>query len=997
MKEVFDVEFSKYRLTEKYKEFMDEKAKLESRQQQKKLIRTKLSDAPKKPPSAFALYRSEVMPSITAETKGLSTGELAKKVSVMWAGVPEEKRQPYQKWADEAKAIYDKRMLEFRRNKMYATYLKERTKVKLRENKLLNLRDAPKKPKSVFALYAETHKSEVQPGKGAGRGSSALKDKFAQAAQEEKEALEARSKELKSKYYEEVKSFKESDRYKTYEKTEKAVKRELEAAAVKLMTIKFLNAAPTQPPKSPFAVFVHEKRKATGAPEGGKKSKVAKQEEVLGFTKEWERLDKPSKAAYESTYRDRLTEWEGKVKTFMAQDIWKEYLAEAKEFKVPVKNLLAQKAKALKQLSGGAGMPSRPEAMPTRPPDAYKVFCGERGGEVNGDSERLLKMWEDMSVEAKAKYFTEAGKLLDSYEKDMAEFKKTDDGRNYFKEVGRTLRLRKIKNAKKAYLKDMPKAPPSALKVFMSKAVAELRKARPDLKGFEAKKQAEERWKAMDADERQALEDDARARLLEYQEKLGEFKRTPEFTKFTRARLVSTPPPKPSGMPVKPLNAFRAYCKEMKGLGRSKEELLKDFNELPEEDLATRKRKAKELEDDYLREVADFRKTAEWKAYKKQQFLHQKRANITLAKSKYCTGAPKKPPPAYQLFSSEKRGEIMKSHPDLKGAPATKTAEIWKGMSPEEKGPWLEKEKLGREEYLKAKEAYESTDEYKSYMKVVSRYDRRPKAKAAPKGKGRGRGAKVKPALKPPPEPEGMPQPPPASPVALFMRENKGKGYNLKSGNEAWVQLGAEGQKQYVDQLRELQSEYQVKFKEFQKSPEGKKHLRLKSAFEKRSKEQRARDKFLGGESAPKEPKRPQGAYFLFVGDRRESVAKELGSSKMGDVAKKLTELWGGLTPEDKQVYEDRAASLKQQYDKEMEEFRSSDGYKQFSRAVQAIKKKPKAKAKAAPKPSGRGGGAGRGRGRGAGRGAPAAASDSDSDAMGSDSSSSSSGDEDSD
>lgn len=83
----------------------------------------------------------------------------------------------------------------------------------------------------------------------------------------------------------------ESERYKAYEKNDKAVKKELANAAMKVMTIKFLNAAPPQPPKSPFAVFVHEKRKASAPPEGERPAKASKREEVVGFTKERPRMD----------------------------------------------------------------------------------------------------------------------------------------------------------------------------------------------------------------------------------------------------------------------------------------------------------------------------------------------------------------------------------------------------------------------------------------------------------------------------------------------------------------------------------------------------------------------------------------------------------------------------------------------------------------------------------------------------------------------------------
>lgn len=43
-----------------------------------------------------------------------------------------------------------------------------------------------------------------------------------------------------------------------------------------------------------------------------------------------------------------------------------------------------------------------------------------------------------------------------------------EDGKNYYKDVNRVLRVRKIKTARK-HLKDMPKAPPSALAAFVNR------------------------------------------------------------------------------------------------------------------------------------------------------------------------------------------------------------------------------------------------------------------------------------------------------------------------------------------------------------------------------------------------------------------------------------------------------------------------------------------------------------------------------------------------
>merc|ERR1712039_317123 len=53
-KEVFDVEYAKYKKTDKFFKFCEDKARLEAKQGLKKIQRTKLDDKPTKAPSPFA-------------------------------------------------------------------------------------------------------------------------------------------------------------------------------------------------------------------------------------------------------------------------------------------------------------------------------------------------------------------------------------------------------------------------------------------------------------------------------------------------------------------------------------------------------------------------------------------------------------------------------------------------------------------------------------------------------------------------------------------------------------------------------------------------------------------------------------------------------------------------------------------------------------------------------------------------------------------------------
>jgi len=81
---------------------------------------------------------------------------------------------------------------------------------------------------------------------------------------------------------------------------------------------------------------------------------------------------------------------------------------------------------------------------------------------------------------------------------------------------------------------------------------------------------------------------------------------------------------------------------------------------------------------------------------------------------------------------------------------------------------------------------------------------------------------------------------------------------------------------------------------------------------------------FLDVTDALGEPKRPQTAYFLFVADKRASVAEELSTEKQGELATSLALLWRSLEKADKEVYEAKAAQLKEEYDAAMRQYRTN-------------------------------------------------------------------------
>ncbi|XP_039135183.1 high mobility group B protein 7 [Dioscorea cayenensis subsp. rotundata] len=71
----------------------------------------------------------------------------------------------------------------------------------------------------------------------------------------------------------------------------------------------------------------------------------------------------------------------------------------------------------------------------------------------------------------------------------------------------------------------------------------------------------------------------------------------------------------------------------------------------------------------------------------------------------------------------------------------------------------------------------------------------------------------------------------------------------------------------------------------------------------------------------PNLPKRPPTAFFLFMDDfRKEYKAANPDSKSVAVVAKEGGERWKSMTDEEKKVYVDKAAELKAEYGKALEE-----------------------------------------------------------------------------
>ncbi|XP_053417418.1 high mobility group protein B1-like [Nycticebus coucang] len=73
----------------------------------------------------------------------------------------------------------------------------------------------------------------------------------------------------------------------------------------------------------------------------------------------------------------------------------------------------------------------------------------------------------------------------------------------------------------------------------------------------------------------------------------------------------------------------------------------------------------------------------------------------------------------------------------------------------------------------------------------------------------------------------------------------------------------------------------------------------------------------------PIAPKRPPSAFFLFCSEYRPKIKGEHPGLSIGDVVKKLGEMWNNTAAEDKQPDEKKAAKLKEKYEKDIAAYRA--------------------------------------------------------------------------
>jgi len=177
----------------------------------------------------------------------------------------------------------------------------------------------------------------------------------------------------------------------------------------------------------------------------------------------------------------------------------------------------------------------------------------------------------------------------------------------------------------------------------------------------------------------------------------------------------------------------------------------------------------------------------------------------------------------------------------------------------------------------------------------------------------------------------------PQNPYWIWLSENRealakeagsGKAPVIgKLAGERWKALSAAAKKPFEDKAAKSKAEYEAAMEKFKAAggQVGKRRLEKKEAKEGQQ-AKTARKAKNEAEKASGKPSRPQNAYWMWLGENREALAKEAGSTKPPVVAKLASEKWKAVSEEDRKPFEVKAAELRAAYDKAVEEWKNNGG-----------------------------------------------------------------------
>lgn len=345
--------------------------------------------------------------------------------------------------------------------------------------------------------------------------------------------------------------------------------------------------------------------------------------------------------------------------------------------------------------------------------------------------------------------------------------------------------------------------------------------------------------------------------------------------------------------------------------------------------------------------------------------------------------APKKNQSSYFIFMNERRVKLQAQQKAESADGKTSITAIskiisaeWKAIDPQIKKGYEAQAVAQKERWQQEMEVYKKTDNYTKYQQTLSEWKEAEKEKKKAMGGANG-GKKGKKSPKKPKAPESMPKRPMSS-YFLFAngrRESMKLEHPDKKLTELskyigaeWKVISAEDKKSYEDKCAVLKKKYEEKMGEYKKTDEYAKYQEDLAQWKVDKKAwEKADEMDVDSEDEPlkvsmprkpkdeKCPKRPLTSYFLYAKDVRAATKAEFPDKAITEIAKEISKKWKLLTEEEKKPFVDEAASLKEQYKKDIEEYEGSEAQLAFKAKLDEWKqtcedRKSEAKAKAAKK-----------------------------------------------
>lgn len=136
---------------------------------------------------------------------------------------------------------------------------------------------------------------------------------------------------------------------------------------------------------------------------------------------------------------------------------------------------------------------------------------------------------------------------------------------------------------------------------------------------------------------------------------------------------------------------------------------------------------------------------------------------------------------------------------------------------------------------------------------------------------------------------------------------------------QKWKELPQEEKEVLQKQYQEEAIPWKKAMEEYKKTDTFKEYLKSKTAkkFKKAPKDKNA-------------PKKPLSAFFLFSNSVRDQVRAELNTTRLALVGKKIGEMWGTVSEEEKAKFKEQAKIAKEQYAKDFAAYKETDDYKTF-------------------------------------------------------------------